>query len=192
MSAETTLLTTIVPAGSALLGSLVGGFVQWKLLHTTQQGQLALETRKRSLEAQAAQRSEATANLRNAHKLLNKLDREFSLLNTLVLLEAGTTDQQFDQRYLAAWELMDELGQIADLYLPTIADDVKHIHGESTKFWGYFKPALVSRAQGRPYEERQAQLSEVHKAVTEISTSVKHAKHELIRLADRLGLPNTP
>lgn len=176
---DESVLIPIISAVSALLGAAVNHYLQLRQQRSVEHFQANVEALKYQRSQYEVFRTEALQRLIVAHRLLSKIAREFSLTNLDILWRAEIADKDYDLRYLAICEEMDELRAIVGLYEPQVADEVERIHGNMNIFWGNFKEVLARTAKGVKVDHMTPIYSNAYNASQEIGTQVSQIKRKL-------------
>lgn len=182
---ETSILTSIVAASSALFGVALTSFVQSRTQRSNQQFQYALETERRESEKAEKEKALALDRLATAHRQLSIIGREFSLTTLDIIWSADMKDLEYDQRYLGVCQEVDELRAIVGLYETSLAEDVEKIYGQMNIFWGNFKNVLRLTAQGEKVTPNISGLEQAHAAAREIGERTNYIKRQLAELSKR-------
>lgn len=182
---ETSILTSIVAASSALFGVALSSFFQSRTQRINQQFQLALEASKQKSESRERERALALERLAKAHRQLSVIDREFSLTSLDIIWRAEMMDSEYDQRYLSICQEVDELRVIAGLYEASLNEDVEKMCGQMNIFWGNFKNVLRLTSLGEKVTHMTPCFEKAHRAATEIGSQVHSLKSNLAELARR-------
>lgn len=180
---DSTILAAIVAGASALLGVALTAYAQSRSQVIDRDTRLALDGARRRSELLNAHRAEALARLERAHRLVNIIDREFSLTILNIQWSAGTTAAEYNQRYLAICAEVDELRSIADLYEPDLIDDVDAIYGQMNMFWGGHKNILALTSQGKKVDHNSDFLARAYEAANKVGNLARRLKSQLGRLA---------
>jgi hypothetical protein len=180
-----TLLTSLVAGASALLGVALNSSMQLRTQRTNQQFQSALEAEKRKSEIREKEKALALERLAKAHRLLSTIGREFSLTNLTIIWRAEMKDSEYDQRYLAYCEEVDELRVIAGLFETTISEDVEKLYGQMNIFWGNFMNVLRLTSIGEKVDHNTSCFQIAHETASDIGGLVGAIKSRLTELATR-------
>lgn len=183
---DSEILVPIITALSALLGGGLTAYVQSRSQGRAHRFQQDVEAIKHRRERLSKQQSDVAQRLVNAHKLLSKTAREFSLTRLDILWRKNMTDLEFDGHYLAACADMDELRALIDLYEPQLSESVEEIHGQMNLVWGYFKEVLARTARGEPIHELDSMYGKAHAASVNIGRIVAHVKSRLVERAGKV------
>lgn len=180
---ETSILTSIVAASSALFGVALTSFVQSRTHRSNQQFQYSLENERRETEKQEKERALALDRLATAHRQLSIIGREFSLTSLDIIWRADMKDLEYDQRYLSVCQQVDELRAIAGLHELSLAEDVEKIYSQMNIFWGNFKNVLRLTSLGEEVSPNISGFDKAHAAALVIGERTTSIKRQLTELA---------
>lgn len=183
---ETAILISIVTALSALLGVALTAYVQLRNQRVNQRFQLMSDAAKHERERTDRARADAIQRLADAHKLLSKIAREFSVTNLVILRGSKMTDSEYDLRYLLACGEMDELRAFAGLHEPSLTEEMDKLDGQMNIFWGNFKNVLYLAHKGERVDHTTSCLTSVHAAANEIGAKAAFLKDRLAHLASKV------
>ncbi|MEO8390724.1 hypothetical protein [Polaromonas sp.] len=183
---ETAIPISIVTALSALLGVALTAYVQLRSQRVTQQFQLTSDAAKHHREREERARTDAVRRFSDAHMLLSKIAREFSVDNLVILRESKITESQYDLRYLRACGEMDELRAFAGLHEPTLAGDIERLDGQISVFWGNFKNVLYLERKGERVDHTTSCYMNAHSIANEIDAKAAFVKNRLAHLSSKL------
>lgn len=176
---EMSILAPIVAAIAALSGVALTAYVQSRNQARNQTFLAISEAKKHRREQSTRDRIEALSRLVVIHKLVSKLQREFSITTLDILWRAKTSEDAYDARYLAICGEADELRALTQLHEPAVYEDVEQMHGHMNIFWGNFKNVLYQSASGEKVDHRSSFLSEAHAAAREVGALGQAVKHHL-------------
>jgi hypothetical protein len=177
------LATAITTAASTLLASALAGYIALRMARSTRNHQEALEKLKRDADERKEARNKHCKDLADAHLLLSKLQREYSITSLEIVWNTNPSTKEYDARYLKSCELADELRAIAALALPQISPEVQSLYGNMNVFWGFFRQLLSVSSNGADSETKQLLLGKVHAAANQIGTDASHAKDKLATIS---------
>jgi hypothetical protein len=180
---DTAILVRIVTAGATLLGRALTATVQRRYHQANQRFQLADDAAKYNRERVDRNTTDAIKRLAEAHKLLSKIAREFSVTNLDILWRSKMTDNEYDLRYLLACAETDELRAFAGLHEPSLTDDIEKLHGQMNIFWGNLTNILYQTMNGEKIDHMSSSLTNAHAAANEIGSQVAFVKSRLSNLA---------
>ncbi|MEO8389064.1 MAG: hypothetical protein ABI893_00285 [Polaromonas sp.] len=180
---ETTILISIVTALSALLGVALTAYLQLRSQRVTQHFQLTRDAAKHEREQVDQARGDAIRRLAEAHMLLSKIAREFSVTNLVILRGSKMTDSEYDLRYLLACGELDELRAFAGLHEPPLMEEIEKLNGQMNVFWGNFKNVLYLTHKGERVDHTTSCLTSAHAAANKIGAKVASIKDRLAHLA---------
>ncbi len=183
---ETAILIPIVTAISALLGVALTAYVQLRNQRVTQRFELTSDAAKHERERADRAGAHAIQRLADAHKLLSKIAREFSVTNLDILWRSKMTDSEYDVRYLLACGEMDELRAFAGLYEPPLVEEIEKLNGQMNIFWGNFKNVLYLTSKGERVDHTTSCFTSAHAAANEIGAKVASVKDRLAHLASKV------
>jgi hypothetical protein len=170
-------------AGAVLLGGALTASVQLINQRANQRFQLEEAAAKYNRERVDREKREAIKRLAEAHKLLSKIARDFSVTNLDILWRSKMTDGEYDLRYLSACGETDELRAFAALHEPSLTDDIEKLHAQMNIFWGNFKNVLYQTMNGKKVDHMSSSLTNAHAAANEIGSRVAFVKSRLTNLA---------
>lgn len=176
---EASVLASIVAALAALGGVSLTAYVQSRSQARNQTFLAFSDIEKHRREQSARERVETLNRLVAMHKLVSKLQREFSITTLDILWRAKTTEDSYDARYLEICGEADDLRALAQLHEPAACDDVERIHGQMNIFWGNFKNLLYQCSKGEKIDHRSSFLSEAHEAAREAGALGSKVKRHL-------------
>lgn len=180
---EASVFPSIVTALAALGGVALTAYVQSRAQAKAQTFQAVSEVERHHREQWACDRAETLNRLVAMHKLVSKVQREFSITTLDILWRAKTAGDEYDFRYLAICEEADELRALAQLHEPAVCDAVEQMHGQMNIFWGAFKNLLHQCAKGERVDHLNASLADAHAASKEVEALGHKVK---FRLAERM------
>ncbi|QOJ08464.1 hypothetical protein [Nitrosomonas sp. H1_AOB3] len=176
---DASVIAPIVAALAALGGVALTAFVQARNQVRNQAFLAAMEVERHLRKQQALDQAEMLKRLVVMHKIVSKIEREFSITNLVILLQANTTKAGYDARYLEICGEADELTALAHLYEPAIYDEVERMNGQMNMFWGNFKQVLYQRANGEVTGHQSPALTGAHAAAREVATLGRAVKYHL-------------
>jgi len=180
-----TIFASIIGASSALLGAALTANIQLRTQRNSHLFQHESDDLKRQNEKLEREISLALERLTTAHLLLSAIGREFSQAKILINWKAEMTDGEYDQKYLAICQDMDELRAIAGLYETALSDDVETLHRCMNRFWGEFQNVLRLSALGQNVNHETSCYNATHVAATEIQERTRTLKERLTKQAEK-------
>jgi hypothetical protein len=183
---ESPFTSAIIAALAATFGGCLTAFVQWRITRASQAFQLKQESGKRYADLREKERSQKRQCIIDAHKILSKIGREFSITTLDIIWRSKMDELEYDKRYLAACDTVDELRAIADLSLPDLSEKVEKVYEQMNLFWGNFKEVLRLTHIEETLEKKQHFLSSAHAASVELGRHVYAAKARLSMQASNL------
>ena len=176
---DTPVVTAIVGSVSALVGISLGALIQWRLAKENHAFQLRLEAIKRQSEREERECNAHRQRLLDAHKAISRIGREFSITTLDIVWRSGMTEHEYDQRYLASCEALDEARATCDLYIPEASELLEKMYGKMNIFWGNFKEVLRLTQLQEPYEKKEHFHGKAIAAAQDIGESASAAKTRL-------------
>ena len=180
---DSTVVLPVISALAALLGVALTAFVQHRNQRSNQEFQMRSEAVKREREQVYEDRAAALQHLSVAHKLLNKIAREFSITSLDILWRSKLSDVNYDARYLSACLEMDELRAFASLNEPFLSEDIEEMSSQMNIFWGNFKLVLHQTALGQEVNHMIPCFTCAHEAADKIGRISRSLK---ARIAQRV------
>jgi len=182
---DSAIFSSIIGAISAIAGGALVALTQLKSAKESQQAQLLLE----EIKSRAATIEKRKATIINSymviHKTLAKINREFSITSLDIMWRAGLSESEYDQKYLASCESLDEARALTDLHFPEVSELVEKIYGEMNIFWGHFKEIRSLTEAKEPHTRKQKFLDEAISVSMKIADYTRGAKGKLNSLATR-------
>lgn len=176
---DASTIAPVVAALSALGGVALTAYVQSRNQARNQTFLATSDSDKHLREQRTRDRQDSLNRLALMHKLVSKLQREFSITNLDILWRAKTTEEAYDNRYLAICGEADELRALAHLHEPAIHDEVERLHSQMNIFWGNFKNVLYQSLKGEEVDHRSSCLSEARAAAMEVGKLGEAVKRHL-------------
>ena len=182
---ETPIYVAGIAASAALLGAGITAVVTHFNLRYGQSSQLRSEKAKFDREQAVKLKAEAIKRLEDAHKLVSKIAREFSMDNLVIQWSARPAAEAYDRQYLQACSDMDELRAIAAIHEPELSKDVEALRSQMSHFWGNFKNVLYLESKGEKVDHNTACFSKAAAATQEASDIGRRLKDTIVRLVER-------
>jgi hypothetical protein len=187
------LLTAAVAAlgtASTLLAVVITNRTQIRNQRDNNQFQIEIARFKLNGELTSKQIETALLKIGDAHKILNQIEREFSINEIVMMRTAALSRAAFNDKYRALSERADELGMIVDFYAPSASKTCREIDGHMNIFWGNFSNVLYQTERGDEINHADPCFQKAHEAAAEIAKKVEFAKSTLQR-AFRASLPES-
>lgn len=180
---DSAIFSSIIAAASAVAG---GGLVSITQLLSAKAAHLA-QFRLEEVKSRAATTEKRSATIVNSytevHKILSRINREFSLTSLDIMWRAELSGSDYDQKYLASCESLDDARALIDLYFPEISEEVEKIYGQMNMFWGNFKEIRSLTETKEPHTKKQIFQNEAVAASMKIAEYTKTVKGKLKSLA---------
>lgn len=152
-------------------------------LRCSQSFQIRSEKTKHDREQAVRLKTEAIKRLEDAHKLLSKIAREFSIDNLVIQWDAMPTADVFDLDYLQSCSNLDDLRAIAAIHEPTLSKDIDTLRGQMSLYWFHLTNAFAQKRNGKSTGEISAGYKDASAASFEISRIVQGLKDDIVQLA---------
>lgn len=177
--------TPIYVAFAALLGAGITAAVTHFNLRHGQSFQLRSEKAKFDREQAVKLKAEAIKRLEDAHKLVSKIVREFSMDNLVIQWSAKPDAEAYDRQYLQSYSHMDELRAIAAIHEPELSKDIEALRNQMSHFWGNFKNVRHLESKGEKVDHNTDCFSKACAATQEASEIGWRLKNTIVRLAEQ-------
>jgi hypothetical protein len=178
------IIIPILTIFATLLGVIVTAFIQTRNQRANHSFQLESDSSKHKREQTDRDKTDMLRRLTDAHKLLTKLGREFSIDNLDILWRKKMTDVEYGKHYLFVCEDLDELRAFASLHASMLQDDIEYISAQASIFRGNFDIVLyATQNNNNNIDHNSSSLQNAHKAANEIGMKVNSAKSKVVQLA---------
>lgn len=180
---DNTILVALVGIIAACLGAATTGFFHSLNQKQNHAHQLATDSAKYEGEWRGQKETQLRYRLLEAHKLLSKIEAEFSVTNMVMLQQQNISEHAYDERYRLVLEDMRELQAIAGLDQVFLLDDVEIIGGQMGHFWGNFKTVIYRASLEEAVNAQSPFYSNTHSAALAIHKHANSAKGLLRKAA---------
>jgi hypothetical protein len=182
---DTPIYVAGIAAFAALLGAGITAAVTHFNLRHGQSFQLRSEKAKFDREQAVKLKAESIKRLEDAHKLVSKIVREFSMDNLVIQWSAKPNPEAYDRQYLQAYSHMDELRAIAAIHEPDLSKDIEALRSQMSHFWGNFKNVLHLESEGKKVDHNTNCFNKACAATQEASEIGQRLKDTIVRLAEK-------